>query len=162
CGLDMRQNSAVHEASIAELVAVAAVRADYAALDEHERVSLLARELSSPRPLRRPTPAAVGASAKLSDVTASELAVLDAAADAVHRHGAPIVPHSIISKTESVSDVLEAAVLLKEAGLVAGGSQPASTIDIVPLFETIEDLQRAPAILDALLDIAPYRALVRA
>ena len=76
--------------------------------------------------------------------------------------GPQIVPHYVISKAESVSDVLEVAVLLKEAGLLVPGPRPTTTLDIVPLFETIEDLQRAPATLRAMLELPAYRSLVDA
>jgi phosphoenolpyruvate carboxylase len=154
CALDSRQNSAVHERVVGELVAAAGV-GDYLALDEPARVALLAAELASPRPLRSPW-------ATYSDETTSELAILDEIARAVGRFGAATVPHYVISKAESVSDVLEVAVLLKEAGLLVPGARPTTTLDIVPLFETIEDLHRAPVTLRAMLDLPVYRSLVDA
>jgi phosphoenolpyruvate carboxylase len=77
--------------------------------------------------------------------------VLDVAADAVVRMGRDAIRHTIISGCASVSDVLEVAVLLTEAGV---------ELDIVPLFETIDDLDRAPRILDELLSLPWYRAWV--
>ena len=154
CALDMRQNSAIHEEVIAELFAHAGV-SDYAALDEASRVDLLLAELGSARPLRSPF-------ATYGERTIAELAVIDEAAAAVRRHGPKIVPHYVISKAETVSDVLEVAVLLKEAGLLVPGAAPASTLDIVPLFETIDDLRRAPGTLAALLALPAYRSLVSA
>ena len=153
CGLDLRQNSAVHERVVADLVAAAGVCADYAALDEPARIALLSAELRSPRLLRSPY-------TELADETRHELAVFDEAAAAVRRHGPRIVPHLVISMAKSVSDVLEVAVLLKEAGLLVPGEAPASTADIVPLFETIDDLRRAPSVLTALLDLPVYRELL--
>jgi phosphoenolpyruvate carboxylase len=81
--------------------------------------------------------------------------------------GPQAVPNYIISMCQSVSDMLEAAVFLKEAGLLsvvggASGDEPYSPVGIVPLFETIDDLQRGSAILEAVLDIPLYRALVHA
>lgn len=151
CGLDMRQNSAVIEATIADLFGGAGV--DYAALGETDRVSLLAAELRSTRPLR-------SAWVTYRESTASELAVLDEAASAIRRHGPAIIPQQVISKAESVSDVLEAAVLLKEAGLLTPGTVPVSSIGVVPLFETITDLTNAPAVLAAMLAEPTYRALL--
>ncbi len=153
CGLDVRQNSAVHEVVVADLFAAAGTEADYLALDESARVDLLVTELLSARPLRSPW-------ATYREITISELAVLDEIARAVARHGVRIVPHYVISKAESVSDVLEVAVLLKEAGLLTPGSAPRTSIDIVPLFETIDDLHRAPQTLTALLGLDVYRSLV--
>jgi phosphoenolpyruvate carboxylase len=71
-----------------------------------------------------------------------------------------MVAHYVISMARSVSDVLEVAVLLKEAGLLTPGAEPRTTIDIVPLFETIDDLHRAPSTLGALLALPLYRSLV--
>lgn len=63
----------------------------------------------------------------------------------------------------SVSDVLEAAILLKEAGLIdASGPEPYCPVGISPLFETIEDLHNGAAILHAMLELPLYRALVAA
>ncbi len=157
CGLDLRQNSAVHEAVLAELFAQAGVCDDYLALDETDRVELLAAEMRTPRLLRHP-------GARLGERTRSELSILEAAADAVARVGRRIVPHYVISMAHDVSDVLEVAVLLKEVGLAhtAHGDRSASSqLDIVPLFETIDDLQRCPDVLDAMLHDDVYVDMVR-
>ena len=114
CGLDMRQNSAVHEEVVGELLAWAGVCDDYAALDEAARVELLAGELTMRRPLVRPD-------AELSDTARGELDVLLAAAEQVALLGPRTIPNYVISMCESVSDVLEVAVLLKEVGLLDPG-----------------------------------------
>ncbi|MBX7451284.1 phosphoenolpyruvate carboxylase [Mycolicibacterium sp. 3033] len=155
-GLDMRQNSDVHEEVIAELFAWAGVHDDYASLSEPERVELLAAELGTRRPLVRPE-------ADLSELARKELGIVRAAARAVHVFGPQAVPNYIISMCQSVSDMLEPAILLKEAGLLdASGVQPHAAVGIVPLFETIDDLQRGSSILEAALDLPLYRALVTA
>ena len=75
--------------------------------------------------------------------------------------GPPAVPNYIISMCQSVSDMLEAAILLKEAGLLdVRADEPYCPVGIVPLFETIDDLQRGASILEAALDLPVYRALV--
>ncbi len=156
-GLDLRQNSDVHEEVIAELFAWAGVHPDYRSQSEDERVELLARELSTRRPL-------AGPDAEFSELTTKELGITRAAADAVRSLGPGSVPNYIISMCTSVSDLLEAAVLLKEAGILdpgAGSVGPSSPIGVVPLFETIEDLQQGAATLLAALDVPVYRALVR-
>ncbi|AOW92587.1 phosphoenolpyruvate carboxylase [Rhodococcus sp. WMMA185] len=154
-GLDMRQNSEVHETVVAEMLAWAGVHEDYRSLSEDERIELLSAELSSRRPLTT-------AKAEFSELTAKELAILAAAADAVRSIGANAVPNYIISMCTSVSDMLEAAILLKEAGLFDPGSgeSPSCPVGIVPLFETIEDLQQGAATLEATLQVPVYRALV--
>ncbi|MGY1802655.1 phosphoenolpyruvate carboxylase [Blastococcus sp. SYSU D00922] len=155
CGLDMRQNSSVHEEVVGELLAWAGVCDDYASLDEEARVELLAGELTLRRPLVRP-------GAELSDTARGELDVLLAAADQVALLGPRTVPNYVISMCESVSDVLEVAVLLKEVGLLDPGAEggPTSSVGISPLFETIGDLQAAGTTLAAMLDQPLYRSLV--
>jgi phosphoenolpyruvate carboxylase len=157
CGLDLRQNSAVHEAVLADLFAQAGVCDDYLGLGEADRVEVLKGEMRTPRLLRHPD-------ARLGERTLSELAILEAAAEAVARVGRRIVPHYVISMAHDVSDVLEVAVLLKEVGLAhtaLGDRAAASQLDIVPLFETIDDLQRSPAVLDAMLHDDVYGDIVR-
>jgi phosphoenolpyruvate carboxylase len=154
-GLDMRQNSDVHEEVVAELLAWAGVHPDYTSLSEPERVELLAGELATARPLTRE-------SARLSELARKELDIVAAAATAVDVFGPLAVPNYIISMCRSVSDMLEASILLKEVGLLnATGDEPSSPVGIVPLFETIDDLQRGASILEAALDLPVYRALVR-
>ena len=155
-GLDLRQNSDVHEEVMAELLAWAGVHADYASLAEAERVEVLTAELATRRPLVSP-------GAELSELARKELDITAAAARAVRVFGPEAVPNYIISMCQSVSDMLEAAVFLKEAGLLdASGDEPYSPVGVVPLFETIDDLQRGSSILEAVLDIPLYRALVHA
>jgi phosphoenolpyruvate carboxylase len=155
CGLDLRQNASVHEAVLGELLSVAGVTDGYADLAEPDRVALLAAELASSRPLRSPF-------TQYSALAAKELDTLSAAADAVANLGPRAIPHYVISGANAVSDVLEVAVLLREVGLVRPGEATPSTIDIVPLFETIDDLHRAGAIFTDLLAEPVYRRIVDA
>ncbi len=156
CGLDLRQNSDVHEEVVGELLAWAGVHPDYGSLPEGERVALLAAELGTRRPL-------VGDRAQLSDLARSELGVVAAAAHAIRTYGPAAVPNYVISMCRSVSDVLEAAILLKEAGLLdASGPEPYCPVAISPLFETIDDLHNGAAILHAMLDLPFYREIVGA
>lgn len=155
-GLDMRQNSDMHEEVIAELLAWAGVHPDYLSLDEDARVEILTKELAARRPLTRPD-------ADLSELASKELAIVRAAASAVERFGPQAVPNYVISMCTSVSDMLEPMILLKEAGLIdldAETGRLTSTVRIVPLFETIEDLQQGAETLLAALDIDLYRDLV--
>jgi phosphoenolpyruvate carboxylase len=155
-GLDMRQNSDVHEEVVAELLAWAGVHPDYGSLGEDERVNILAAELSTRRPL-------IGDRDDLSELTRKELAIISAATRAVAIYGSAAVPNYIISMCRSVSDLLEAAILLKESGLLdASGSEPYCPVGIVPLFETIDDLRHGASILEAALDVPVYRGIVRA
>ena len=152
----MRQNSDVHEEVVCELLAWAGVHPDYASLPEDERVELLTAELSTRRPL-------VGDRAQLSELARSELGVVAAAARAVEIYGPAAVPNYVISMCQSVSDVLEAAILLKEVGLLdASGPEPYCPVGISPLFETIDDLHNGASILHAMLELPLYRAMVAA
>jgi phosphoenolpyruvate carboxylase len=153
--LDLRQNSDVHERVMAELVEAAGL-GDYRALDEPGRVALLTRELGNMRPL---------SSAHLSygEETANELAMLAVAADAHRRYGPRSMPNYVISKADSVSDILEVAVLLKEVGLLRPSTRTGDSrldVDIVPLFETIGDLQHCGPIMEGLFALPAYRRLL--
>jgi phosphoenolpyruvate carboxylase len=152
--LDLRQNADVHARVVAELLNVAGVSPDYLALSETERVALLRRELASARLLASPF-------ARYSPETLSELSIVRAAADAHRRYGAECIRFYVISKCESVSDLLEVNVLLKEAGLYQGQGSASAAIMAVPLFETISDLQRSAQVMQAWLEIPETAAIAR-
>jgi phosphoenolpyruvate carboxylase len=149
--LDIRQNSAVHERTVAELIDAAMPGMSYLALNEEARIALLSGELRNARPL-------TSSFVKYSDETVGELALFHAAAEAHAKFGADSIPQCIISMCKGMSDMLEVALLLKEAGLVDPSGR--SAINIVPLFETIEDLQASAGIMDRMLSIHDYRKLV--
>ena len=149
--IDLRQNSDVHERTVAEILAAASPGLDYRALSESERVELLRRELVSPRPLVSPF-------IVYSEETAGELGVFRAAAAIRGTYGPGAIRTSIISKTDSVSDMLELALILKEVGLVSADGT--ASLSVVPLFETISDLRACVGVMDALLAIPEYRRLV--
>ena len=160
--VDLRQSSDVHERALAELFARAGVQQggkplDYLALDEDERVALLRAELAQARPLASPWIA-------YSEDTTRELAVLRAAAAGRARYGKQAVRQTIVSHTETLSDLLEVMVLQKEAGLIAPAGQDIAAEDglmVVPLFETIPDLQRGAGIMAAWLDLPEIRQRVK-
>jgi len=145
--LDLRQNSDVHEALVAELLARAGVHRDYAALEERERIDLLVADLANPRLLDTPYIAR-------TPLLESELAILRAASDIHHRFGPAALPNYVISKCQSLSDLLEVAILLKEVGLL---SPSRLMVNIVPLFETIADLQRCAAVMRAAFRLPCYQ-----
>jgi len=142
--LDLRQNSDVHEAVVAELFARAGVEQDYLALDEEAREALLVRELATARPLASPF-------LQYSPLATSELAILKEARRIHDQFGAEALPHYIISKTTSASDLLETALLLREVGLYTPGIPPRVNMRIIPLFETIDDLRGCAQILERFL-----------
>lgn len=145
--IDLRQNADVHERMIHELYVRAGVNIDYLGSDEAERVRVLTKELSHDRPLRSNF-------LDYSEETARELGTLDAAAEVVRRYGEKALGAYIISKTATLSDVLEPLVLLKQAGLVRGGDKGRSAIRIAPLLETIGDLEHGPQLLTEWLSLS--------
>jgi phosphoenolpyruvate carboxylase len=153
--LDLRQNADVHARVVAELLQVAGVATDYQALAEPERVALLRGELASERLLASPY-------ARYSPETLSELGIVRAAAEAHRRYGAECIRFYIISKCESVSDLLEVNVLLKEAGLYHGRGDASAAIMAVPLFETITDLEGSAKVMQAWLEMSETAAITRA
>jgi phosphoenolpyruvate carboxylase len=150
--IDLRQNSVVHERVVGELLEQAHPGTNYLGLDEDARVVLLRAEITSPRPL-------ASGFLTYSAETTGELAILRATADAHRRYGPASVPRYVISMATSVSDLLEVAVLLKEAGLLHP-RDASLDLDIVPLFETIEDLRSCGAVMEAVLSLPDYARLL--
>ena len=153
--VDLRQNSAVHEQVVDELLRIGGVCAGYSALDEAARVAMLSTELESSRPL-------LGVDAPISDLAESELAILHRAAATLRTFGPKAIENYIVSKCESVSDVFEVAVLFREVGLLRSTVESFAPVElaigIVPLFETIADLRAAADIVDALWSHPAYAA----
>ena len=151
--IDLRQNSEVHARSVAELLAGAGRCPDYEDLSEAERIKLLVEEISTPRPLYSPY-------LNYSEETQGELAIFFAARELRQKYGSAALPNCIISKTDGVSDLLELALLLKESGLLLPGAKPQLKVNIIPLFETIEDLQKSAATMAGVFAIPAYRELI--
>ncbi|RNE49198.1 phosphoenolpyruvate carboxylase [Corynebacterium alimapuense] len=151
--IDLRQNSESFENVLTEVLATARVHSSYSTLSEQEKVELLANELRTPRPL---VPRGYR---DFSEATLRELDLFSQAADSVARFGTAMIPHQIISMATSVSDILEPMVLLKEVGLIqANGDHPTGSVDIIPLFETIDDLEAGAGILQELWSLPLYRS----
>jgi phosphoenolpyruvate carboxylase len=153
--VDLRQSSDKHEEVVAELLATARVEADYRALDEASKRTLLTSLLNDARALRVH-------GAEYSAHTQSELAIFDMAKTMLQRFGRQAIRHYIISHTETVSDLLEVLLLQKEVGLMTGTLDTESTCDliVVPLFETIEDLRNAAPIMREFYAVPGVAALV--
>jgi phosphoenolpyruvate carboxylase len=145
--IDLRQNSDVHERVVAELIKAIDPARDYLAQDEAGRIEMLLEELATPRLLASPW-------LDYSEETRGELAIFRAARAAHLRYGKAAVPNCIISKTDDVSDILEVAVLAKEAGLLRP-AEGVLDVNIIPLFETIGDLQNAAGVMDRLFACPP-------
>jgi phosphoenolpyruvate carboxylase len=158
--LDLRQSSDQHEAVVAELLQTARVEANYSGLDEAQRRSLLMGLLNDARPLR------VHA-AQYSERSLGELAIFEAAREALQLYGRESLRHYIISHTESVSDLLEVMLLLKEVGLLRGtlddpsAHGAVSDLIVSPLFETIADLREAPVIMSEFYALPGITELIK-
>ena len=163
--VDLRQSSDKHEAVVAELLKVAKIEADYSALPEEARRTLLVQQLNDARPLR------VRATA-YSEHSVGELAIFEAAVVMRARYGREALRHYIISHTEDVSDLLEVMLLLKEVGLLRGTldgndndgtgvpSGAVSDLIVSPLFETIGDLRNAAPIMRAFYALPGITAMM--
>jgi phosphoenolpyruvate carboxylase len=151
--IDLRQNSDVHERVVAELFASAG-SPGYTSLDENQRVARLSAELLTTRPLVSPF-------LRYSDETESELAIGRAARELQQAYGSQALPHYIISKTDSASDLLEVMLLLREAGLMRPGDEPTIAMRVIPLFETIDDLRRSADVMSAFLTRPEVMAIAR-
>ena len=151
--LDIRQHSEVHARVVQELTKRATGMDLYDSLDEGERQKLLLRELVPARPLVSPH-------VTYSAETTEALATLQTVAALHARYGARAIPNYVISMTAGPSDVLEVALLLKEAGLLVPGQEPRSAVNVIPLFETIEDLRACGGIMHDLFSLPYYRQLL--
>lgn len=132
--IDMRQDSSVHEACVAELLASAGIVEHYSDLSEDEKCHVLLNELLyDPRILS-------ATHAKKSALLQKELEIFQTARELKDKLGDAVIKQTIISHATSVSDLLELAVMHKEVGLI---DKEFARVQIVPLFETIEDLDNS-------------------
>jgi phosphoenolpyruvate carboxylase len=151
--LDLRQFAGIHGATVAELFERAG-RPGWNDWSEEARVEALLGELSSARLLFSPY-------VEYSAETDKELAIFREAARIQRCFGAAAIGQSIISNCASVSDILSLALLLKECGLIRiEDGQPRSSLNLVPLFETIDDLRAARDVMQALFALPWYRQLL--
>ena len=143
--IDMRQDSSVHEACVAELLKSAGIHSHYSELSEEEKCQLLLKELEEdPRILS-------ATHVEKSELLEKELAIFKAARNLKDKLGDDVIRQTIISHATSVSDMLELAILLKEVGLV---DKERARVQIVPLFETIEDLDHSEETMREYLSLA--------
>ena len=144
--VDLRQSSDKHEEVVAELLTTARIEANYSALDEMAKRTMLLGLLNDARAL-------TVQGAAYSAHAVSELAIFASAKRMRQRYGSQAIIHYIISHTETVSDLLEVLLLQKEVGLMRGflnedgASSATCDLIVVPLFETIEDLRNAAPIM---------------
>jgi phosphoenolpyruvate carboxylase len=154
--LDIRQNSVFHEKALSQLMTAAGIDgSDLAGWSETERLRFLDRELRSPRPFLHPT-ASAGPEAN------TVLECYRVLAAHIERYGTEGIGALIVSMTRRLSDLLIVYILAREAGLTRLMPDGlACLLPVVPLFETIDDLERSPAILRAFLDHPVTRGSLR-
>ncbi|HLO96957.1 MAG TPA: phosphoenolpyruvate carboxylase [Fimbriimonas sp.] len=136
--LDVRQHSKIHEKATAALLHEAGLIPDpesYTNMAEQDRIALLSQEIANPRPLIR----------EAANETLKEI-LLSIGAVKPQKHNTYIT-----SMSTSVSDMLEVMLFLKEADALA------KLPNIVPLFETVEDLENASGLLRKLFEVPVYR-----
>ncbi|WP_242036131.1 phosphoenolpyruvate carboxylase [Cyanobium sp. FACHB-13342] len=150
--LDIRQESTRHSDALDELSRYLQLPVPYGEMDEEQRVAWLLAELQTRRPLLPPT-------ARWSAPAAETFAVFRMLQRLQQEFGSRICRTYVISMSHTVSDLLEVLLLAKEAGLVDPLAQRAGLL-VVPLFETVEDLQGAPAVMATLFQHPFYRALL--
>jgi phosphoenolpyruvate carboxylase len=142
--LDLRQTSDRHASAVAEVLGRYGAAAGYAALDEQARTELLTRELHAGRPF---APHRLD----FSPQTNETLDLFRLVRRAHERMGAPAVECYVVSMTRGPSDLLAVLLMAKDAGV-------SDRLDIVPLFETVADLHRAPETLERLFANPAYAA----
>ena len=137
--VDVRQNSAFHDKAVEQLlVASGATDTAFGSWDEAKRMELLDRELSTPRPLAHP-------STPLGPEARAVVDVLRVLATHLQTFGPGGIGALIVSMTRHTSDLLAVYLLAREAGLVRQSADGlVSLLPVVPLFETVDDLMRAP------------------
>ena len=136
--LDIRQHSRLHEETVTELLAKGQVLSNYGELTEDEKIAVLEKELQNPRPLSPFT-------AERSEVASRVMSVFEEIRDMLALDLNSFGSY-IISMTHGVSDMLEVLLIAKELGLWSYSKEKESVhtlLDVVPLFETIEDLEDA-------------------
>ncbi len=148
--LDMRQHSGIHEQTVSELLVHAGVP-NYVELNENARRTALLTALQTDTLLATEL-------GNFSATAQSELHLMRAAAEIHRRFGRAALPNYIISKTDAVSDMLEVALMVQQSGLLQSTDLH---INIIPLFETIEDLRGCGVIMDELFSIPFYRELLK-
>lgn len=148
--LDLREHAAKHRQAMTELYAL--VGTDYAAMGGNQRLTVLTDELASHRPLSGPTTI-------LSEESDKTFRAFKAIREAKGRYGEGTIESYVISMTESAADVLEAAILAREAGLI-DLHRDIARIGFVPLVETIDDLRNAGRMLEDLFFNSQYRRIL--
>ncbi len=149
--LDLRQHSARHKAALEEIVReLDLIPGGYLQLSESDKQAWLTKEISNKRPI-------IPSDSRFSDATNETIEVFRTMTDCQDKYGKAAVDTYIVSMTQDVSDMLTVLLFAKETGLYDLKFHPERRISVVPLFETIDDLRRAPEMLNSLLENVAYR-----
>ncbi len=141
--LDIREDARLHANALEDMFRYYGRTESYKALSEADKQLLLTMEIANPRPFFPIEP-------KFSDATNKIIATWRMIAEAHKRYGKQVIDTVIASMSQQPSDTLALLLLAKEVGV-------SQDVDLVPLFETIDDLQHAPRIMTALFDNPEYR-----
>jgi phosphoenolpyruvate carboxylase len=153
--LDIREHSERHHQALAAVYdQLGELDTPYAQLSREERTRLLSAELDGGRPLIR-------RHYGLPDGAVDVLGVFDLLHDVQHEYGPEAAQTYIVSMCQGIDDMLAVTVLAREAFMVELHQNPRSSVDLVPLFETVAELSQAGALLDGLLSVPGYRQHVR-
>jgi phosphoenolpyruvate carboxylase len=142
--LDIREDARLHASALTEMLAHYGIAKDFSALPELEKIAILQHEISNPRPLFPINP-------QFSDVTNRIIATWRMVAEAHRLYSPAVIDCFITSMSQQASDVLTQLLFAKEVGV-------ADDLDLVPLFETVDDLQRAPEVMEMLFTNEAYHA----
>jgi len=145
--LDIRQNSKFHENAVAQLMNAASLNGkEYIGWDEEKRLEFINNELKSNRPFSHPK-------VKLEPEAAAVTSCYSVVGDHIDKYGTEGLGEMIVSMTRSVSDLLTVYILARESGLTTQTEEGLiCKLQVVPLFETIEDLQNSTEILKSFLE----------
>jgi len=152
--LDVREHAEAHHIVLDQLFARTGEVTDYPSLSRQQRIELLSEELTGRRPL-------AGSKVTLTDAARKTYDVFTTIRDVQDFFGGEVIESYIISMTRGIDDVLAAVLLAREVGLVEMGGERAR-IGFVPLLEEVSELEAAGDILDQLLALPAYRAIVHA
>ena len=146
--LDLRQHSAWHETAVAEVLQKVGPAGSwpYTKLDEAQRVVVLTEALV------QPSRSVLDRAGDLSDEARNVIEPIRLAREAIRRYGREVMGVYVISMTNALSDVLEVLLMMRWSGV---------NMSIVPLFETLDDLNRAPGILGEMFAHPQYREHLR-
>jgi phosphoenolpyruvate carboxylase len=156
--LDIRQHSSRHTAAIDDITErLRLLPKPYRDMSEEERMAWLSSELQSRRPM-------IPHALDFSDETNETIQTFRQIRRSLVSISKRAIQTYIISMTASASHVLEVMLLAKEGGLIyhTDDDELRSDIDIVPLFETIQDLHRGTGLMETLYRLPIYQKQLRA